>query len=200
MQGIPTDLSKGKRYGFRPDIPIGSAHFTLITPQVLELTLSLISLGRMQHIFCICSHSHITNFCSTWYPLQLGGQRWCGLKAFPRLYTWPVLRESNPRPLNLGSNILTTQPCTSKTITTPHWPAAHSERTRSSQGCVCSRLGGGCYWSCRSTGRRTGRGSPQEAWTHARSRCTAAGSQTLGGTAHCHRWRSTTRGKVKLCE
>ena len=59
---------------YSPDIPIGTADFTLITPKYLNsLFHSLISLWRTQNIFC--SHSHSTNFHSNWYPLLLGGQR-----------------------------------------------------------------------------------------------------------------------------
>ena len=41
----------------------------------------------MQHnfFFCSCSRSHNTNFCSTWYPFLLGGQRRCGFRVYPRL-------------------------------------------------------------------------------------------------------------------
>ena len=80
---------KGKRYVSRSIIqisPVGTADFTLFTPRYWNSpSHSLISLGRMQRILRSCSHSHNTNFHSTWYPLLLGGQRWCGFKAYPRL-------------------------------------------------------------------------------------------------------------------
>ena len=95
---------------YSPDIPLGSADFTLITPRYWNSRFySLISLGRMQHFFCTCSHAHSTNFRSTWYPLLLGGQKHCGFKAYPRL---SHMTKSNPRPLDLGSYALTTWPRT----------------------------------------------------------------------------------------
>ena len=45
----------------------------------------LISLGRMQHIFCSWSHSHSANFISTWYPLLLDEHRQCEFKTCTRL-------------------------------------------------------------------------------------------------------------------
>ena len=71
---------------YSPDIPSKSSDFTLFTPRYWNsLFHSLISVGRMQRNFCSCSHSYSTNFPSTWYPLLLGRQRWCGIKACPRL-------------------------------------------------------------------------------------------------------------------
>ena len=60
--------------------PVASADFTLFG--YVKLFHNLISLGKMQHIFCSCCHSHSTNFHFTWCPLL---------------------------PLDLGSNALTTQ-------------------------------------------------------------------------------------------
>ena len=55
---------------YSPDIPVGLADFTLITPQYWNSLLhSLISLGSIQRIFCSCSQSHRTNIRSTWCPL-----------------------------------------------------------------------------------------------------------------------------------
>ena len=63
-------------------------------------------------IFHSCGHSHSTNFHSTWYSILLGGQRRYGFKACSGFYTWQAQWESNPRPLDLGSNALTTRPRT----------------------------------------------------------------------------------------
>ena len=62
-------------YIYNPDIPVDSVDYTLITPHF----------GT--HTFTVSSpcHSHSTNFCSTWYPLLLSGQRRCEFKACPRL-------------------------------------------------------------------------------------------------------------------
>ena len=80
--------------------------------------------GECSWIFCSCRHSLCTNFHSTWYPLLLVGQRWCGFSAC--LYMWPALQESNPRPLALGYNALTTRQCTLHTLFQPT-PAAVSQ-------------------------------------------------------------------------
>ena len=52
----------------------------------------------------------VSIFCSTLYPLLLGGQRRCEFKACPRLLHVTSAAGINPRPLDLGSNALTTQP------------------------------------------------------------------------------------------
>ena len=49
------------------------------------------------------------NLC-TRHPLLLGGQRQCGSKLAQGFYIWPASRESNPRPLGLGSHALTARP------------------------------------------------------------------------------------------
>ena len=106
---IRASMSKAKVYVYSPYIPVDWADFTLFSPRYWN-SYSLISLGRIQSIFCSSSQSHSTNFHSTWYSLLLGGQRRCGFRVGPRLYTWPALRESNPRPLDLRSSALTIRP------------------------------------------------------------------------------------------
>ena len=78
---------KGKRCVFIVQItPVGSADLTLITPRCWNtLSQSHLTGDRCSAIFYSWSHSHSTNFCSTWCLLLLGGQRRCGFKAIPRL-------------------------------------------------------------------------------------------------------------------
>ena len=68
---------------YSPDIPEGSPDFPSITHRYWNsLCHDLIFLGRMQRIFCSCSHSNSTIFFSFHLvPLLLGGQRRCGFKA-----------------------------------------------------------------------------------------------------------------------
>ena len=87
--------------------PVCSAGFTLLTPRYGVRTRSFTvssPCGGCSAILCSCSHSHIANFRSTWYPLLLGGQKRCGVKACPMLLHWLALGESNHRPLDLWSN------------------------------------------------------------------------------------------------
>ena len=72
----------------------------------------------MQCIFCSCSHSHmmiwwfiVPIFRSTCYPLLLGGQRWCGFKASPRLLHMTSTAGIEHRNPNLGPNALTARSC-----------------------------------------------------------------------------------------
>ena len=81
-----------KVYIYSPDILLAQETLTLITPRYWN-SFSLISVGRMQCIFCCCTHSHSTNFCFTWYPY------YC---CVARGSLDPKLRESNPRPIDLG--------------------------------------------------------------------------------------------------
>ena len=53
---------KVKVYIYSPDIPVYRfSRLYLNYLQILKLFYSLICLGRMQHQFCSCSHSHNTN-------------------------------------------------------------------------------------------------------------------------------------------
>ena len=97
-------IMKVKVYINNPGIPEFSADFSSLTPSIWTHSFSLIALGRMQHIFCNWSNSHSTSFRSTWYLLLL-------VAIVHSELAWLELQESNPRPLDLGSNAF--RPCSS---------------------------------------------------------------------------------------
>ena len=110
---------KGKRFVFIVQIsPEGTADFTLFTSRYWNsLFHSLIHLGRMQCIFCSCKPFAQYQFLLHLVPIIAGWTETVWIQNLPKaFYTWPTLQESNPRPLDLGSNALTIRPCTSCTL------------------------------------------------------------------------------------
>ena len=95
-------ISKGNACLYSPDIPTGSMDFTLITTWYWNsFWYSLISLGRMQRIFCSCGHSHSINFSFHTVPIIAGWTEAVWIQSFAQgFYTWATL----------GSNALTTRP------------------------------------------------------------------------------------------
>ena len=79
---------------------IGTHSYTVSSP-----------LGRIQRFFSSFSQSQLSIFRSTRYPSLLGGQRRYGMRSLPDTSTHDRQWESNPRPLDLESGALTTQPC-----------------------------------------------------------------------------------------
>ena len=47
----------------------------------------------------------------TRYPLQLSGSRQCEMQPYPIFMLVTDFKESNPRPIDLKSDVLSTQPC-----------------------------------------------------------------------------------------
>ena len=71
---------------YNPDIPKGSPNLTSVTPRYGTHSFTVSSLLGEWSTFSAAVAIHtVPNFCSTWYPLLLGGQRRCGFKACPRL-------------------------------------------------------------------------------------------------------------------
>ena len=66
--------------------PVGSGDFTIITPRLLELTFAQSHQPRENaaYFLQLQQFTHY-QFPTTWYPLMLGRQRWCGFKACQRL-------------------------------------------------------------------------------------------------------------------
>jgi hypothetical protein len=84
---------------YSPDIPDSSAEFTVYLPRYWNsLSHGLISLGRMQRIFAV-EVPPGTHYC--WV-----GRGKVDSNLAQGLYTWPMPRESNPKPLALRSNTL----------------------------------------------------------------------------------------------
>ena len=126
---------KVKVHVYSPDTMICSADFTLVTPMYWDsLFHNLVSLGRVQH------NSHNTNFYSTWYPLLLGGQRWCIFKACPRLLQKTSSVGIEPRPFDLGSKALTTWPLQSIGDNIPPWVLKLMHTSLIFPACSCEHV------------------------------------------------------------
>ena len=103
-------------YVYSPDMLVSSADLTLITLMYWNSLLSFISLGVVQHFSAAEAIHIVLTFVppgTHYYWIVRGG---ADLKFDQGFYTWPALRESNPRHLDLGSNVLTTRPRTSPII------------------------------------------------------------------------------------
>ena len=115
----------------------GSADFTLITPRYWNsLVHSLISLGRMQRIFCSCSHSHSTNLSFHLVPITAGWTEAVWIQSLPKASIHGrCCGNRTQHPLTLA---LTAQPGTPlKTIKwTIFFPSQKScEKVYNCQGC-----------------------------------------------------------------
>ena len=66
----------------------------------------------MQHIFYSWSHTHKSKILFHLVQITAGWTKEVWIQPAQGFYTWPALRESNPKRLDLGSNVLTTQPRT----------------------------------------------------------------------------------------
>ena len=95
-----------------PDIPVGSSNFYINRPPGIETHSFTVwsTCGECCTISYSCGHTHSTSFCSTWYPLLLGGQRQCGFNAYRRLLHVTTTAGIEPSSLGLESNALTTWP------------------------------------------------------------------------------------------
>ena len=92
----------------------GLADFTLITPgywnSLFHRPISPASIQR--NIFAAEAIHTVPIFRATWYYYFWVDRGNGDSKLAQSFYTWPALRESNPRPLDLGSNALTIRPHT----------------------------------------------------------------------------------------
>ena len=96
---------KRQRWVFMAQISI-KAHQTLhhLPLGIGTHSFSLISLGRVQCIFCSWSQSHSTNSTFHLVPISISKLAQC-------FHTWTALQESNLGPLDLRSNTISTWPC-----------------------------------------------------------------------------------------
>ena len=106
-----TELSgtwlKVKVYVYSPDIPRRTADFTLITLGYWNSSFhSLISLGRLQCIFCSWIHSHNINVSFHLVPITAGWTEAVWIQSLPKAFL--VISAAgiwNPRPFDLGNGV-----------------------------------------------------------------------------------------------